>query len=218
MRDIHTDWAWVVIVSNGLVGLWSTGAYWLAPLRLRSMWWLVVAAEVAIFVQVGMGVWLLSVQNIPAPDFHTFYGFVTLISVMIPFAYRNQLRAHLYLLYGLGSLFLRHVQRTRLLLHLVDIAPPEDIVVAIDEGPVELRFDPMDPYTPPKVFQDGCFEADAVWLDRHANSTGARKPVPKASPEQLVPPGIDPLDLLVRAYEARLGLADPGDDAEEDEP
>ena len=106
LRDLHTDWAWVVIVSNGLVGLWSTGAYWLAPLRLRSMWWLVVAAEVAIFVQVGMGVWLLSVQNIPAPDFHTFYGFVTLISVMILFAFRNQLRAHLYLLYGLGSLFL----------------------------------------------------------------------------------------------------------------
>ena len=48
----------------------------------------------------------MSVQNIPAPDFHTFYGFVTLISVMILFAYRNQLRAHLYLLYGLGSLFL----------------------------------------------------------------------------------------------------------------
>ena len=59
---------------------------------------------------------------------------------------------------------------------------------------IELRFDPMDPYTPPKVFQNGRFEADTIWLDRHANSTGARKPVPKASPEQLVPPGIDPLD------------------------
>jgi hypothetical protein len=76
----------------------------------------------------------------------------------------------------------------------------------------------MDPYSPPKVYIDGRFEADAVWLDRHANSTGARKPVPKASPEQLVPPGIDPLELLVRTHEARLGLADQDDDSEEDEP
>ncbi len=64
----------------------------------------------------------------------------------------------------------------------------------------------------------GRFEADAVWLDRHANSTGARKPVPRASPEQLVPPGIDPLDLLVRAHEARLGLAHDDIRDEEDEP
>lgn len=106
LRDLHTDWAWVVIVANGVVGLWSLGAHWLAPLRARVLWWFVIAAEVAIFVQVGLGVWVLSVQDVPAPPFHTFYGFVTLISVLILFAYRNQLRANLYLLYGFGSLFL----------------------------------------------------------------------------------------------------------------
>ena len=106
VRDLHTAWAWVVIVSNAAVGVWSVGAHWWAPLRVRAMWWFVIAAEAAIFVQVGLGVWMLSVQHITAPDFHTFYGFVTLISVLILFAYRNQLRANLYLLYGLGSLFL----------------------------------------------------------------------------------------------------------------
>lgn len=106
LREFHADWAWVVIIANAIVGLWAIGAHWWAPLRVRVLWWLVVAAELTIFGQVGMGVWLLSVQKIEAPQFHTFYGFVTLISVMILFAYRNQLKAHLYLLYGFGSLFL----------------------------------------------------------------------------------------------------------------
>ena len=106
LRDLHTGWAWVVIVANAIAGVWALGAHWWALLRVRALWWFVVAAEVTIFGQVGMGVWMLSVQHIEAPQFHTFYGFITLISVLILFAYRNQLRAHMYLLYGLGSLFL----------------------------------------------------------------------------------------------------------------
>jgi hypothetical protein len=35
-----------------------------------------------------------------------FYGFVAIISVAILYAYRSSLRANLYLLYGLGGLFL----------------------------------------------------------------------------------------------------------------
>lgn len=59
----------------------------------------------------------------------------------------------------------------------------------------------------------------AVAAGRAASeSSGARKPVPKASSEHLVPPGIDPLDLLVRAHEARLGLAHDDLRDEEDEP
>ena len=106
LRDLHTDWAWVVVISNAVVGVWSLGAHWWAPLRLRSLWWFVIAAEATIFVQVGFGVWLLSVQDVVAPRFHTFYGFVTLIFVAIFYAYRLQLRPYLYLLYGFGSLFL----------------------------------------------------------------------------------------------------------------
>ncbi|MFN8052950.1 MAG: hypothetical protein U0Q22_16005 [Acidimicrobiales bacterium] len=106
LRDVHADWAWVVILSNAAAGLWAIGAHWLAPLRARALWWFVVAAEGSIFVQVGLGVWLMAVQHVTPPQFHTFYGFVTLVFVAIFFAYRNQLRANLYLLYGLGSLFL----------------------------------------------------------------------------------------------------------------
>ena len=39
-------------------------------------------------------------------QFHMFYGFLTIISVAIIYSYRHQLREKLYLLYGLGGLFI----------------------------------------------------------------------------------------------------------------
>ena len=62
-------------------------------------------AEVAVVLQVVLGVWLLAGEGIPVPDFHVFYGFVAVIAVSIIFSYRSQLREHLYMLYGLGGLF-----------------------------------------------------------------------------------------------------------------
>ena len=106
LHQAHVNWAWVVIVSNGLAGLWSLAAHWFEPFRLRALWWFVVLAEVAIFVQVGMGVGLVAGQGFHAPPFHMFYGFVAIIAVAILYSYRNQMRAHQYLLYGFGGLFL----------------------------------------------------------------------------------------------------------------
>jgi len=60
---------------------------------------------VAVFVQVGLGVGLVAGQHIKAPQFHMFYGFVAIIAVGIIYSYRSQLRHRLYLLYGLGGLF-----------------------------------------------------------------------------------------------------------------
>jgi hypothetical protein len=58
-----------------------------------------------VFVQVGLGVGLVAGQHIKAPQFHMFYGFVAIIAVGIIYSYRAQLRHRLYLLYGLGGLF-----------------------------------------------------------------------------------------------------------------
>ena len=58
------------------------------------------------FVEVILGVWLMSAENIEAPQFHTFYGFLTIIAVAIIHSYRQQLQHRLYLLYGLGGLFI----------------------------------------------------------------------------------------------------------------
>ncbi|MBI2709034.1 MAG: hypothetical protein HYX34_04990 [Actinobacteria bacterium] len=64
-------------------------------------------AEVAIFVQVALGVALVAgPDKLEAPQFHMFYGFVSIIAVALIFSYRAQLARHRYLLYGFGGLFL----------------------------------------------------------------------------------------------------------------
>jgi hypothetical protein len=82
------------------------GANWLPTLRTRALWWFTGVAELTIFVQVGLGVGLVAGQHFVAPKFHMFYGFVAIIAVAIIYSYRTQMRHRLYVLYGLGGLFL----------------------------------------------------------------------------------------------------------------
>jgi hypothetical protein len=65
-----------------------------------------VVAEISIFVQVSLGVALVSHEKLKAPQFHMFYGFVAIIAVAIIYSYRFQLERYRYLLYGGGGLFL----------------------------------------------------------------------------------------------------------------
>jgi hypothetical protein len=104
--DVHTGFAWFVILGNALAGLWALGAHWLAVLRTRALWWFVGLAQLAVFVQVASGVTLVARDKLVAPEFHMFYGFVAIIAVGILYSYRQQLRHRIYLLYGLGGLFL----------------------------------------------------------------------------------------------------------------
>lgn len=104
-RDIHEAWAWVVVIGNGLAGLWALGAHQFPALRRRALWWFVGAAQVTVFVQAALGAVLVSRYKVPLPEFHAFYGFVAIIAVAIIYSYRNQMHHRLYLLYGFGSLF-----------------------------------------------------------------------------------------------------------------
>jgi hypothetical protein len=106
LRDLHVAGAWVVIVANALVGAWALAAHRVEGLRTPWLWRATVAAEVAIFVQVGLGVAALEVDDLQPQRFHEFYGFVALFTVGLIYSYRAQLRDRLYLLYGLGGLFL----------------------------------------------------------------------------------------------------------------
>lgn len=96
----------MVIVGNAVAGSWALGAHWVPRLRTRSLWWLTVVAEVAVFVEVALGVAMMTAQQRRAGEFHTFYGFVAIITVGIIYSYRAQLEGHRFLLYGLGGLFL----------------------------------------------------------------------------------------------------------------
>ncbi len=104
--DLHDWWSWVVVIGNAIAGLWCLGAHWVPALRVKAIWIFVILMQITIFVQVASGVYLVAVEDIPAPGMHMFYGFISLITVAILYAYRTQLRAQQFLLYGFGGLFL----------------------------------------------------------------------------------------------------------------
>ncbi len=105
LLDLHQQWAWFVIIANGLAGLWSLGAHRFPPLRSRALWWYTLLAQLTMFVQVGLGVALVNREKLEFPQFHAFYGFVGIMAIAIIFSYRNQMKHRLYLLYGFGGLF-----------------------------------------------------------------------------------------------------------------
>jgi hypothetical protein len=57
-------------------------------------------------VQVILGVAAMQVDDLKPAQFHMFYGFVAIFAVAIIYSYRQQMKHRLYLLYGLGGLFL----------------------------------------------------------------------------------------------------------------
>ena len=95
----------MVIIGNGMAGLWSLGAHYTDALRTRALWWFTAVVQTAMFVQVGLGVGMVAGQKMEAAQFHMFYGFVGIIAIGILYSYRQQLRHRLYQLYGFGGLF-----------------------------------------------------------------------------------------------------------------
>ena len=103
---VHDWFSWVVIGLNALAGLWAVAAHRRPNLRRRALWALTVVAQLSVFVQAGLGSWLMVRGGRAAPDLHALYGFSALVAVGIAYSYREQLRRHLYLLYGCTGLFL----------------------------------------------------------------------------------------------------------------
>lgn len=106
LRTLHTTNAWFVIVGNGAVGSWALAAHWWPSVRHRWLWIATAVVEVAIVVEVVLGVALQADSDVALDEFHAFYGFVALATVGIVYSYRSQLQDYRYLLYGFGGLFL----------------------------------------------------------------------------------------------------------------
>ena len=106
LRSFHADFAWVVVGANALVGGWAVAAHQWERWRTPWLWRATLAAELTIFVQVATGAALVGLQDLEVAQFHAFYGFVALATVGIIYSYRQQVAAHLHLLYGLGGLVL----------------------------------------------------------------------------------------------------------------
>ena len=105
LLELHTSWSWIMIVGNGLAGVWALVAHRNVGLRSRALWWFTGIAQVAVFVQVVLGVAVVNRDKIEYPAFHAFYGFVAIIAIAIIYSYRAQLKSKMYLLYGFGGLF-----------------------------------------------------------------------------------------------------------------
>jgi lipid-A-disaccharide synthase-like uncharacterized protein len=117
LASAHDAGAWVVVVGNALAGLWALGAHWRPALRSRALWVFTAVVEVAIFVQVALGVAYQNAEEIEPTQFHTLYGFSGLFGVGILYSYRNQIRDKVFLLYGLGGLFLMGLGIRAMVLH-----------------------------------------------------------------------------------------------------
>jgi len=105
VRSVHHANAWILILSNAFVGVWALAAHFAPKLKHRSIWIGVILAETVIVVQTILGVVIQNSENLD-PDRHQLYGFSAFISIGLIYAYRNEMRDRVYLLYGLGSLWI----------------------------------------------------------------------------------------------------------------
>lgn len=108
---------WVVVVSNAVAGLWALAAHWRPEARVRALWWFTIAAQVSIFAEVALGVAYQNASGIEPTSLHLLYGFAALFGVGILYSYRHQLADRVYLLYGLGGLFLMGMGIRSMILH-----------------------------------------------------------------------------------------------------
>ena len=106
LTNMHTSWAWVVIIGNALAGVWALSAHKVVALRSRALWWFTACTQLSVFIQVILGVIMVNRDKLEFPQFHAFYGFVAIIAIAIIYSYRAQLKSRVYLLYGFGGLFL----------------------------------------------------------------------------------------------------------------
>ncbi len=108
LPDVHDVGAWTLIAFNAVAGLWALAAHLRPALRGRPLWAVIIAGQLAAFVQAISGALLVTTEDRQLDDLHALYGFSALIAVGILYSYRTSpfARDKEYLLYGFGCLFI----------------------------------------------------------------------------------------------------------------
>jgi len=106
--DLHDALAWFLVLSNAAVGIWALAAHWLGVLRTPLIWWAIGIAEVSAFAIAIVGALMVNRYELELDQFHALYGFSTIVAIGILYSYRGSpfVKDKVYLLYGLGSLFI----------------------------------------------------------------------------------------------------------------
>lgn len=87
-----------------------------------------------------------------------------------------------------------------------------EVRAGLEGEEVELRFNPSDPHTNPRVFVDGVFVCDTVPLDRVANAARRRRRLREPAAPEVQPSGLDPLALIEAEHYDRIRPVDAPQD------
>lgn len=108
MLEFHSIFAWAVVFLNAIAGVWALVAVRIEKWRLPALWWTVIAAEVAVCIQVIAGI-VLQLGAREATPFHVFYGVASVIAIGLFWIYAqgsDWVKERREMFYGLVSLFL----------------------------------------------------------------------------------------------------------------
>lgn len=105
MRTFHINWAYVVVVLNLIVGLWGLLFLRKRERAPRSFWYAIGAGQLALAVQVGLGLALTQQFGNP-PGLHMFYGFVVLIAAILTYAFRGEGARRTILVFSSAAVFI----------------------------------------------------------------------------------------------------------------
>ncbi len=105
LSNIHSTNGWVVVGVLGVVGLWGVVMGLMRRDPGRAFWSVAAFAFTIAILQVALGVYLFSIEEIQPGNQHLFYGVVLMVTFSFVYIYRAQFARRPALSYGLLLLF-----------------------------------------------------------------------------------------------------------------
>ena len=105
LGTLHLFACWVLVIGNGLAGIWALTANRPSWLKTAWLWWFTGFVQLWVFVQLTIAALHLNASDGAPESFHVFYGVLSAVTVAILYSYKSQLNRHQNALYGWGGLF-----------------------------------------------------------------------------------------------------------------